>query len=368
MRISQAFVSGYKRVDAGLTWSRAVVLFGRNDAGKSNILEAIASATGGGVRREDPLVDLGATSDVNFVVELDDLTNDDSFDAQLLARLLQTRHVPPLFPYAYPDEAPPDRDREQELWGSELALSQFPAPLLEWGSHEPEGEAQAIQFKIGTVGRMYSTIDPVNTVAPLSRVRDELRRRALEQASDSLFLVRETDYDAEPDFMMLVNSCLGSRQLVCNAEAGLVWLMPTSDELGKDERRAATRLVDRFGDRPLPIIDRFARQIAADGSSGAACVSLSIPDTHRFMPWDVAWVSGSPERLGGLARRVSDFVRSSLELRLRRAGTAPDPWLAQDEGGGAVVSEAVHETCVALSERATAIAPPFVTRDYDIRV
>jgi recombinational DNA repair ATPase RecF len=103
MRIDRIYVSGYKRVDATLTWSSAVVLFGRNDAGKSNILEAVASAVGGGDRREDPLADLGNDTQISFVIELDQLEHDDSFDAQLLARLLQTRHVPPLFPYAFPN-------------------------------------------------------------------------------------------------------------------------------------------------------------------------------------------------------------------------------------------------------------------------
>ena len=49
-------------------------------------------------------------------------------------------------------------------------------------------------------------------------------------------------------------------------------------------------------------------------------------------------------------------------------GSSADPWLTENEGGGAIVSEAVEGICSSLSEHATAIAPPFVTRDYDIRV
>ena len=137
---------------------------------------------------------------MNFFVELEDLDDDESFDARLFARLLQTRSVPPLFPYAYPEDTPPDRELEQELWGGEMVLTQFPASLLEWDAHEFDGEARTRQFKIGTIGRMYSTVDPVNTVAPLSRVREELRKRALELASDALFIARGSDYDPEPGF------------------------------------------------------------------------------------------------------------------------------------------------------------------------
>jgi recombinational DNA repair ATPase RecF len=47
VRIVELGLSGYKGVDVRLSWNRVNVLFGPNDAGKTNILEAIASVFGG---------------------------------------------------------------------------------------------------------------------------------------------------------------------------------------------------------------------------------------------------------------------------------------------------------------------------------
>jgi hypothetical protein len=244
-----------------------------------------------------------------------------------------------------------------------MVLSQFPASLLQWrigGASDQEPR----QFKIGTVGSMYSTLDPVNTVAALPRVRDELKKRAIDQATDALFRARSGNYEPEVDLTTLLEACLHSPWLLCSAEAGVAWLAPSPSECDQETVEAAVRLVAAL-DVPIPVVDQFARQLTQSRPEPVAF--LSIPDTHRFQPWEVAWVSGSPERLEELARSVGDFIRSRLEQSLRRTGTV-DPWLAEDESGGAMVSEAVESLCASLSEHATAIAPPFVTRDYTIRV
>jgi hypothetical protein len=43
VRVKTLTVSDFKGVEARLPWAAAVVLFGANDSGKTNILEALAS-------------------------------------------------------------------------------------------------------------------------------------------------------------------------------------------------------------------------------------------------------------------------------------------------------------------------------------
>ena len=159
-------MQGYKGVAASVIWAPVVVLFGRNDAGKSNILEAIAWAAGLEASRADPLIGDDEAA-VFALVELDELDDEDSLDADLLAALLQIRHVPPLFPYAYPDEPRPESHREQEHWGGSIALSQFPGSLLEWDPASDDEDVSARWFKIGCVGELYSPEDFVHTVGSL---------------------------------------------------------------------------------------------------------------------------------------------------------------------------------------------------------
>src|SRR4051794_35527418 len=41
MRVIRVGIHGFKGIDCDVTWAPVVVLFGRNDAGKSNFLEAL---------------------------------------------------------------------------------------------------------------------------------------------------------------------------------------------------------------------------------------------------------------------------------------------------------------------------------------
>jgi len=94
VRILQVRVTGYKGIDAAFSWAPALVFFGRNDAGKSNILEAIAASAGIEPTRTDALVDQEfEETSVRFVVELEKLDDEQSLDARLLAAVLQVRSL-----------------------------------------------------------------------------------------------------------------------------------------------------------------------------------------------------------------------------------------------------------------------------------
>lgn len=136
---------------ASITWRpRSSSLAARNDAGKSNLLEAIAWAARLELSRADPLISNDDEAAVYALVELE-VDDEETIDADLLAALLQTRHVPPLVPYEDPDEPRPDADREQELWGGSISLSQFPGSLPEWDPASDDDVATR-RFKIGCVG------------------------------------------------------------------------------------------------------------------------------------------------------------------------------------------------------------------------
>jgi hypothetical protein len=322
------FVQGYKGVAASFTWAPAVVLFGRNDAGKSNILEAIAWAVGIEASRCDPLIGDSNEAAVGMLVELDRIDDDESIDADLLAALLQMRHVPPLFPHEDPDEPHPDPDREQELWGGSILLSQFPGSLLEWDPASDDDVARR-RFKIGCVGEIYSGIDPVSTVGSLDQVRRSLRKRALAYANETLEEMGEGEARSWASFERLLDRCLRSRWIVCHTRAGVLWLPPYTEECEPDEIEAAHRLAASFGDDRIPVVDGFIRQLV----TGQPISGPFLRTTHNFRPWRVVPVSGSGERLEGLAREVAAFVRSGFEQLLRGGGHAADPWLATNEEG-----------------------------------
>jgi hypothetical protein len=350
VNIRAVLIDEYKAVSAVLAWSQAVVLFGRNDVGKSNILEAVAWAGGLETARHDPSAEPGEPL-VTYLVELDP-SDADGADSKLLAALLQMRHVPPLFPYPDPD-VPPPTERED----SGTYLSQFPAAALAWDFGDGQGGAR---FHLGCVGEMYSPLDPVNTVGSLDEVRSALQKEAHAFARDAL-AASGREAAAEP-FLELLDRCLGSRWLLCSAGGGVTWLAPRRQECDAHDIEAAHRLAESFGSERIPILDEFARELV-DGRSGATPF-LSLP--QNFRPWDVVRVSSSPERLEDLARDVEAFARENLDLVLDARGDAADPWLAPNDSGS--ISNGVAVICERLSDHATRIAPPFVTRDYHVNV
>src|SRR5438067_13120124 len=98
MRIAQLLVLDYKNVQATLPWAPAIVLFGPNDAGKSNILEAVGASTGTRRDRTDARFDDDPRYAMTQLRELAALDDDASFDGRRLAHVLQLQHLPPLFP------------------------------------------------------------------------------------------------------------------------------------------------------------------------------------------------------------------------------------------------------------------------------
>jgi hypothetical protein len=110
MRIREVEVGFFKRVGATLPWSSAVVLFGPNDSGKTNLLEALMSTLAPQVKlRLEPLAGLSQHSPAAFVVlliELDGLDIDGHRDQEVFLAWVLDDAVTPVWPcpYAEADE------------------------------------------------------------------------------------------------------------------------------------------------------------------------------------------------------------------------------------------------------------------------
>jgi hypothetical protein len=363
MQIRQVFVQGYKGTDAVVRWAPGLVLFGPNDAGKSNILEALAWVSGSDTRRGDPLTRDDDDGAVGFVVDLEGLDDDESLDSRLLAALLQTRHVPPLFPYRDPDAPQPDPVEEEEMW--DIAANQFPASLLRW---DPKFNLDW-SFKLGCVGDWLSSDPPVRAIGSLTEARAALRREAMSYAEGSLDRLEARDAGARAAFELLLDRCLRMGRMLCYDRSEMLFVPPSTHECTTDEIAAAHCLAAAKAteDRRIPILDGFVQQLVV-GEDEPGQSFLAIDHTHSFQPWDVIQVSGSSGRYDEVARDVETFIREGLRLKIDARGAVADQWLMQDEQGATTISDDVHELCERLSVRATEVAPEFVTRGYVIRV
>src|SRR5439155_23088877 len=94
MRVVHVALRGFKGIEARMRWGTTNVLFGPNDAGKTNILEAVASGFGApDLIRPTPRRSRQRRPELQVLIELAGAADD-----QLLRALLLTNDVPPFFP------------------------------------------------------------------------------------------------------------------------------------------------------------------------------------------------------------------------------------------------------------------------------
>ena len=127
VRIHEVRVHAFKGLDVEFPWTSAIVLFGPNDSGKSNVLEGFLSRLGGKrPARLEPFVSGRMTSDeaeVSLLVELDGLDIVGHPDQQLFVTWILDEHVEAVWK---PQLAPPEEekvfDEEEELWAGAKEL------------------------------------------------------------------------------------------------------------------------------------------------------------------------------------------------------------------------------------------------------
>lgn len=86
--VHSAYIEDFKGVQAVIPWASAIVLFGANDAGKTNVLEGLAFLTPDHDERQDPLS--GSSGSNGWLVELDGMDIDGHAD-QLPLLLMAAR-------------------------------------------------------------------------------------------------------------------------------------------------------------------------------------------------------------------------------------------------------------------------------------
>lgn len=349
MRICELTVREFKGLGVEqLRWAPAVVLFGPNDAGKTNLIEALAVAFADrfDVRR-DPLTG-SEVLDLEVLLELDGLDEPGGEDGAVLAAVLQVEHVPPLFPWWLgwrPVLPQRDLGNEEEL-----------RTRLEIGWVDDSGEEAELGFKLPIRGE----------IAPEFRSLDEVRRHMREEVLAHA-RARCADWEhAREDFEALVDACLTSRWLRYGSRTGPVWLTPRNAECRPDLAERARRLRDPRLWGSVPLLERFVELLIQGSDEQVAFLRIGT-GAHDFSPFRFVRLDATSGQGAGLPSRVTEYVRAMLPQAEIDASNV-DPWLEEVAEGAYAVSTAVAQACEALSDRANEIAPRFVRRDYRIVV
>jgi energy-coupling factor transporter ATP-binding protein EcfA2 len=364
VRLVAVTVSAFKRVEASIEWAPLVVLFGPNDAGKTNLLEALATAFANAQSRSDPLMDWSQTDDdageedISAFLELDLAS---PADRALLAELIQY-------------------GRADWSLGSERYVS-FGSALnreqIRWGVGAHEALAD------GPAGL------------------DHLHARLKEVLLDTAAMRCDDWAQVSEDYTTVVSAMVASRHLqVRYGEVRLA--MYWQGGVPKPLRQAATRLLAQeapWGDEK-PWLFGTLERLSAGGAASIAWTTLGEDYSGQWPDlWNVvtfgtdvsldAVVDEIELRLraglepGGWAvpRQPDLVVRKDLpefggfkldrvsidEVRAKLSSRATDKWLtAGTDGGGP--HPVIVAMCAELSELATRIAPEFVVRGHDVIV
>lgn len=351
---ADAGYTGFKGVNASFVWSSAVVLFGANDVGKSNILEALRTACAGGepsdsIRRafqEDS--DEGLFPKTQFLIELDRLDDDASPDSRALAELIQAS-----------------------------------PPQIRMGSATPEAP---------TSNKL--DVDGLSISFDRRRRRLSTLRRTLEKAivAHAAATCRNWDVIAV-EYGRLLNACLRSRWLLILAEFGdhvAVLLSPPVESLALAERNAAKALAeqrDLWPGSKVPILERAVSAITEEKTA----IFLNLGDFRTFRPFDIVEFSESRPQALGLAVDIREEVEQVAAMLLDAAvihcaavggrplytlrRSAPDEivledriWLEDDGEGWSRVHPLVQTLCRRIGQLATELCPAFIKSLYVIEV
>jgi hypothetical protein len=293
MRLLQVALSDFKGIEATLSWRRVNVLFGPNDAGKTNILEAVASAFGAA----DLTRPSGVGTTLPAITALLEMEHGEGDDA-ILDALFRWSHVPLIFPAARRHDA---RDP-----GATGPLLVAPA-RLRWAGREHGGRSFSIPATDADAG--------VNESEQLQATRLLLLQRALRAVR-----ARVTDTATEADVTSLVGAALESRHLLF--ERGQVSLLcPTAEDCESHVVAAAERLAGENWQLD-PVVGPIVRQIV-DGPVDRQPL-LRMLDRRELRPFDIVWAAAEGDEDADIESTLRrEFDRWYAETS-RLTGTARD--------------------------------------------
>ena len=348
VRLLDVRLDSDRAVDASLDMGKQVlVLFGPNDAGKTNTLEALITTLKWGlglsVREQEPSRVAGQDSAVftDALIELDRIGEEGSPDRALLAQLLQFKvsnvqrqpRVGPREIEAFPTYREPN---ERQVCGHSFTLGSEPLILAE--------------------------------------VLRLLKENTLLYASDGCSAWPEVI----ADFELLLDACLSSRWIEWIARDGPWWGCPRPEECLPSWREAAERLLarrDTWQEWPPPMIGGLVEQLTTKEGLWSPLEWLGDESTDLLL-WNVVARLGDQEGSSDIAKRIEEhlgkmtrrFLVRGASGRIERAQwtEGPMPWFDEMPDGTYSVRPAIVQSLEALCSRATQIAPSFVTSDYDI--
>jgi hypothetical protein len=335
MRITNLILSGdFRAVNAILPFAPGIVLFGPNDAGKSNLIEAIEGGLGGlEPSRVDPLAP-DNTPAVGVVFELDGLRAPSHPDRDLLARMIQFDDPPARF-LADPN------------------LRETAKSFVLDGDDE-------IELPNGTLD-----LDDL-----LEMLRDATLALAQERCSNWI--------EAADDFEIVLDAAMQSDLFLCGMGVPVLWLvfwgsLPAA-ALNALERIDAARET-LWEDGHVPVLGSILDARAQPDITFGVLFTVGSEDLE-FRPFEVVRVTSSEiarnELLDAVEGYVEDRVsreRSPADFKVAgiyESVYRRDPWLEEQDPGVVKLHDEVVRACVEISQLATEIAPPFVVREYDI--
>jgi hypothetical protein len=336
VRVSSLKISDFKHVDVTIPWASALVLFGPNDSGKTNILEAITVgfAEGGEARLDrsrypdEASVIWDGRGQVVPVVEL---------EVEL-------------------DGLPIEGNPDQELFLS------FVGPLINETTDLPELEP--VKVALCALPEEDSPERPRAVAEIIEAVLAVLREGTLARAADG----DEAFEGVRDDRARVLDACLASRRFRITEYGEVAWLPPSVSQLNSETLAALERLREREGDSdegpPLGDVWMELGEPELDGDP--------LPHFLRAVRIDFG-ERGAEDFFRRLERSIEraldyhEFV-STRGSRFRTIPLIPrDRWLVR-EGRAVSLLPAVEEACGDLAARANDLAPAFVSRVYEIRI
>jgi hypothetical protein len=343
----------FKNVHASFPLAPIVVLFGRNDAGKTNTLEAfrVLFSTSLLWNREERLgvVRAGLFDELSgeepwpfgprVLVELEDVEVPDSDDARYLAELLQ-----------------------------------FVRPQITFGRSLPEPK------DVEREGAVDFGNEPQDFDVLRSRLKQRLLRDAERQCEDWTSVVGYLE--------TLIDACLRSRWVEIWLEDGwqATWLAPPLKAARGVERSAAVELIARrdcWKEGVIPFVHAFAESLLEDEpKEGHQARFLDLGFAGDFDPFEIIEVRASPERLGELLDQLEEDINWAMEdihyavtshcellsIDNPLPGWVADEWLEEIDGEAVCVHRLAREVTRTIEEHTNDLAPRFVRERHTVLV
>jgi hypothetical protein len=357
MRMLELRTPYHKGSEADIAWAPLTVLFGANNSGKSNLLEAIVLGLGGTVGRADPLIDWDVgdvESEGAAILECDEaIPGDRAFLCEVLQygdpdwTLGTTTHL------TYTQAK-----RREQIWddgggepfgplGLETLRRFVKADLIAAFRRGHVGDWEARSADVETVVGFVAAARHVIVRSYGSQLAVSLEHKGMLASGGRLWEAREEWPDGVPLLGLLRNCVEGG------TEFDGWWDIEADAEVDG-----------------LPLWDLAVFSTDIEPAIVASSVETALGEVLQRGRWRRQWGPGfevrrerEPSKPKFSFKAVSiEEVREMMKPRLRL-----DPWLVENENGVSL-KPALAEFCTELSAMATEIAPPFIKDSFEVVV